>query len=427
MKKLIIILLAIAVALFLSLIIYYNAKNFNNIQDSVSQKSDRFSTESSILDRNTVSYNGWLHTDGYMIKNEKNEPIQLRGVSSHGIEWFSNVVTYENLQELKNNWKINVFRIAMYTDSNGYGYTFSPESNKETAYKIIDMLVDLDMYVIIDWHILSDNNPQTHIEEAKSFFEETSSKYSKVPNVIYEICNEPNGSDVTWNTSIKPYSETIIPIIRNNSEKSLIVVGTPDWCKDLSSPTNNPLDFPNIVYSCHFYSGSHGSDLRRKIDNCIRQNIPIFISECGLTDATGNGDVYFEEFTEWVNYLNSRNLSWIYWSFSNKKESSSILVDTYVPKESELSSTKELPQRVMDTPISEQYNISTPYNTQILEGNAKVSDKNNTTSSNSYTQNRDLSDNNSESSTNRVALSINDYLTESGKFIKNIFLSYLND
>ena len=33
------------------------------------------------------------------------------------------------------------------------------------------------MYVIIDWHILSDNNPQTYKKESIEFFNEISKKY----------------------------------------------------------------------------------------------------------------------------------------------------------------------------------------------------------------------------------------------------------
>ena len=51
----------------------------------------------------------------------------------------------------------------------------------------------------------------TYIEEAKIFFDKYSKKYKDCPNILYEICNEPNGTIVTWNDSIKPYAETIIP------------------------------------------------------------------------------------------------------------------------------------------------------------------------------------------------------------------------
>lgn len=34
------------------------------------------------------------------------------------------------------------------------------------------------MYVIIDWHILSDGNPNTYVEDAKEFFTQMALKYA---------------------------------------------------------------------------------------------------------------------------------------------------------------------------------------------------------------------------------------------------------
>lgn len=272
-----------------------------------------------------VSYNGWLSTSGTKLINEKQQEIQLAGISSHGIQWFPEVVTYDNLKYLKENWNTNVFRVAMYSE----GYVANPDKIKSTLINIVDTCIDLDMYVIIDWHILADNNPNTYSNQASLFFDEISTKYANTPNVIYEICNEPNGNDVTWDKDIKPYAEKIIPIIRKNSPKSLIIVGTPFWCQKLEAAADNPLNFNNIVYACHFYSGSHGKELKNSIDYALSKNIPIFVSECGMTDASGNGILYFNEFDSWIKFLDNRNISWIVWSFANKDESSAILKPSY--------------------------------------------------------------------------------------------------
>ena len=47
------------------------------------------------------------------------------------------------------------------------------------------------MYVIIDWHVLSDQNPNKHKNDAITFFREMAEKYKNQSNVLYEICNEP--------------------------------------------------------------------------------------------------------------------------------------------------------------------------------------------------------------------------------------------
>lgn len=277
----------------------------------------------------------WLTVDGTQLLNGKGENIQLKGVSSHGIQWYSEVVTYENLKQLKEEWNINVFRIAMYTNPKIGGYISDKDKNKEKVCKIVDMATELEMYVIIDWHTLSDNNPRTYEQESINFFDEMSKKYAENPYVIYEICNEPNGKSITWDECVKPYAEAVIPAIRKNSPKSLIIVGTPDWCKDLKPVADNPLDYNNVMYSCHFYAGSHGNNLKDSINYCLEKNVPVFISECGITDISGHGNIYQDDFVRWIDYLKQNNLSFIYWSFCSKGEESSILREDYPIKSDE--------------------------------------------------------------------------------------------
>lgn len=272
---------------------------------------------------------GWIKVNGSTLQNENGEQVQLRGISSHGIAWFSDLITYENLQYLKDEWNINVFRIAMYTDPNASGYISNPELNKQKVNDIVEMAKSLNLYVIIDWHILNDNNPQIYQSQANEFFDEMSKKYADTPNVIYEICNEPNGSDVKWDYNIKPYAEEIVKTIRANSQKSIIIVGTGNWSQNVNEAADNPINDSNVVYTCHFYAGSHGRELQEKIDYCTSKNIPVFVSECGMTDASGAGAIYEKEFRDWINYLNSKNISWLFWSLSNKDEASSIFTPQY--------------------------------------------------------------------------------------------------
>lgn len=300
-----------------------------------------------IIYNNYVSDNGWLYVDGTSIKNKRNKNFTLRGVSSHGLQWYSDVITYDNLKDLKENWNINVFRIAMYTSQNGY--ISDKENIKNKVIEIADNVIDLDMYVIIDWHILMDNNPNTHKEEAKEFFREMSTLYADTPNVIYEICNEPNGNSVTWDKSIKPYAEEIIPIIRENSPKSLIIVGTPSWCQEVNTAADDQLNFDNILYSCHFYAGTHGEELRKNVEYALSKGAPIIISEWGTTDMTGNGNIYTDKADEWIEFLNKHNISWINWSFSNKDESSAIISPSYTLQNEETELPNDFNDYITDS------------------------------------------------------------------------------
>ncbi len=317
MKKIIVGIIMIVVAGIIMLAIYCN----KDIKTEVANEEP--------VDKNSIKYTGWLKTDGNELQNEHGEKIQLKGLSSHGIQWFPEVITYDNLKELKENWHINVFRIAMYTDPNANGYIAHPEESKALVKKIVEYAKKLDLYVIIDWHILNDKNPQTYQNEAIQFFDEMSKEYSNTPNVIYEICNEPNGYNTTWDKNIKPYAEEVIKAIRKNCQKSLIIVGTPNWCTNIKAAADDPIKGPNIIYSCHFYAGTNKSELRSDIEYCLNKNIPIFVSECGITNSTGDGMIYEDSFNEWYTFLTEKGISWIFWSFCNKDESSSILKPDY--------------------------------------------------------------------------------------------------
>lgn len=312
MKKVIIVI----IFAFLSFIgLYYNSDNQIDLVKKEEVKDKK------IEKNNLVSYNGKLKISGVDLVNQYNEKVQLRGISTHGIQWYSKYANESNIKTLRDVWNANVIRIAMYTEENGYIYD---KNLKNKVEEIVNISIKLDMYVIIDWHILSDNNPNIHKEEAKLFFDEMSKKYENVENVIFEICNEPNGN-VTWNNDIKPYAEEIIKIIRNNSD-NIIIVGTGTWSQDIHEASNNPLNYNNIMYACHFYAGTHKSWLRDRIDYARNKGIAIIVSEFGVSNADGTGGVFKEETLEWLNYLNDKNISWINWSLSDKNETSALLI-----------------------------------------------------------------------------------------------------
>ena len=208
----------------------------------------------------------------------------------------------------------------MYTNENGY---IQNKNLKAKVKEIVDIAIKLDMYVIIDWHILSDNNPNIYKEEAKDFFKEMSVLYKNTQNVIFEICNEPNGN-ISWESDIKPYAEEIINIIRQNSQ-NVVIVGTGTWSQDVDKASLNPINDNNTMYALHFYAGTHKEDLRNKAQKSLYK-IPIFVSEWGVSDASGSGGVYLDEAKKWIEFMNENNLSWASWSLSNKNESSALLL-----------------------------------------------------------------------------------------------------
>lgn len=275
-------------------------------------------------DMTPLEEHGALSVNGTNIIDENGEKFQLKGVSTHGLQWYPQYVNKETFEYMRDNWKINAVRLAMYSDPN-VGYNTNLHKIVENG---VEYATDAGLYVIIDWHILSDGNPNTNKVAAINFFKEMAEKYKENNNVIYEICNEPNG-DVQWERDIKPYAQDVIKEIREMDEDAIIVVGTPTWSQDVDVVAKSPINgYENIMYTLHFYAATHKDYLRQKLNTALNTGLPIFVTEFGICDASGNGAVDIEEANKWIDYLNSNNISWMCWNLSNKNESSSILKNT---------------------------------------------------------------------------------------------------
>lgn len=272
-----------------------------------------------------VSQHGRLSVKNGQLVDKSGKGYQLRGMSTHGLTWFPEFVNESAFKTLRDDWNTNVVRLAMYVDEwgNGQCYMGNKSGSLELLEKGVDICIKLDMYVIIDWHVLNPGDPSKYTNEAKSFFETVSKRYAKYPNVIYEICNEPNGG-ASWSGNIKPYAEKIIPVIRKNAPNSVIIVGTPTWSQEIDKPLSDPLDFKNVMYAFHFYAATHAG-LRSNVENCVAQGLPVFVSEFGTCDASGGGANDFNETQKWLSYFDKQGISYCNWSICNKDETCSVL------------------------------------------------------------------------------------------------------
>ena len=266
---------------------------------------------------------GALHVSGTKLVDASGNIVQLRGVSTHGISWFPDYVNYDAFSTLKNDWGANVVRLAMYPrEYNGYLTGGNKDSLKQIIDNGVNYATQLGMYVIIDWHVLN-YAPSELTQEACEFFAEMASKYSGHDNVIYEICNEPLGAD--WNSNIKPYAETVISTIRQYDDHAVILVGTNTWSQDVDAVIGNTLDDDNVMYVAHFYAATHKDNIRNKISAALNAGVPIFVSECSICDASGNGDIDEESAKVWLDFMNSNQISFIAWSLCNKAETSALI------------------------------------------------------------------------------------------------------
>jgi endoglucanase len=105
----------------------------------------------------------------------------------------------------------------------------------------------------------------------------------------------------------------------------VILLGSGTWSQDLHLAAQSPLKGENLMYTLHFYAGTHGQELRDRINTALAAGLPVFVSEWGVSRADGGGGVYTEASETWLNFLNQKGISWCSWSLCDKNESSAAL------------------------------------------------------------------------------------------------------
>jgi hypothetical protein len=288
---------------------------------------------SSSFAQNPVAENGQLQVIGHQLCNEQGKPYQLKGMSMFGLMHYPQCITNKGFTALRDDWKSNVVRatvfVADYSNTNNYNQ--NPTFNKVLIDSIVSWSEKLGLYCIIDWHVLNPGDPNgTEYKGADAFFDEMSTKYKGKKNIIYEICNEPNGQKITWD-SIAKYSNRIMPIIRKNDPKAIILIGTPDWCKQPDLVDTSKLnDNKNVMFTFHFYAATHKA-LYSMFATQIHR-IPIFVSEWGTPAYNGNGTIdtatsslFLKTMNQHVKNNDTVSISWCNFSYADKNETASAL------------------------------------------------------------------------------------------------------
>ena len=272
--------------------------------------------------------------DGYaapIMVDQNGVPTQLRGASTHGMHWFPQYVNQNAFQTLRDDWGINMVRLVCYPrDAGSVGYLTGGDSTKQQLDTLIQNGVDyatkLGMYALVDWHVHA-YNPNEYLKEAKIFFTKYATMYKDHDNVLYEICNEPTGTN--WYSGngkdLYTYCSEVIKTIRDIDPDAIIICGTNTWSQDVDQVAAKPmkdLGYKNIMYTFHFYSATHKENLMKKVRQATKDGTPIFVTEFGVCSADGNGSYDTESADRWIALLDELNISFACWSYSNCNEKS---------------------------------------------------------------------------------------------------------
>ncbi|HEY8443723.1 MAG TPA: glycoside hydrolase family 5 protein [Clostridia bacterium] len=289
-----------------------------------------------------VSKNGRLKViadkDGVMrLANARGAFISLRGMSTYNFNRVAlpdpsqNLLNQNAFKALRKDWNCNVIRLAVYVSAMESGYNENKKLTLANIDKAVKLATKNDMYVIIDWHVLNPGDPTSSTyNTAEEFFTYVAKKYGKKKNILFEIMNEPNNSnmdDEAFWKHIKPYAQKTVNLIRKYS-KNVIIIGNPSWSQRPDICALDPVEGKNLMYSVHFYAGSHGQELRDHILAALQNKVAVFCTEWGTTiNDGGRSDrkVYKEESDVWLDFLDEHKISWCNWSLAAKTEASAAL------------------------------------------------------------------------------------------------------
>ncbi|GIH09473.1 hypothetical protein Rhe02_75400 [Rhizocola hellebori] len=269
-----------------------------------------------------VAINGQLHVCGTKLCNRFNQPIQLRGMSTHGLQWYYQCLNAASLDALANDWNADIIRISMYIQEDGY--ETDPRLFTDRVHNLIEQATARGMYALVDWHMLDPGDPNFNLARARTFFTEIANRHKDKVNVLYEVANEPNG--VSWAT-IRNYHNQIITVIRAEDPDSVILLGTRAWSSlgvsDGATETeiiNNPVSASNVMYTFHFYAASHGAEYLNALSRAADQ-IPMFVTEFGTQTFTGDGGNDFTRSQQYLDLMASKKIGWTSWNYSDDMRS----------------------------------------------------------------------------------------------------------
>lgn len=271
-----------------------------------------------ILGQTVVERYGRLQVANAHVCAEDGEQISLAGNSFFWSNWAGHYYNANTVNYLANEMGSSIVRAAMAVADDGHaldnGYLTNPGGAKAQVQTVVDAAVANGIYVIIDWHVEGDTRAWK--SNAQTFFAEMAQQYGHLPNVIYEIWNEPTHTN--W-SEIRPYAVDVVNAIRQHDPDNLIIVGTETWSQRPDDASLNPIPDNNIAYTIHFYPDDanigqfHRQTLRDNVLTAMNNGAAVFATEWGPSDGAPNphSDV-------WMDFLKEHKISHCMWSVNDK-------------------------------------------------------------------------------------------------------------
>lgn len=229
-----------------------------------------------------ASYAQKLTVKDSIIVNEQEEPVVLQGL----------MVPEVRRLDQEGKFDKEYFEEVFACGGNVIRIPIHPEPWEQDEYylwryldPIVGWAVENNKYVILDLHFIGniesgtgDEMPDIEMNPmdfSLKFWKSVAKYFKDVPNVIFEIYNEPaHIGNETWSQSAK----LLVDTIRDTGANQIIIVSGTDYSYDLSYWVKNPMKESNIVYSAHIFPNrKQGLQL---LDG-MSESIPIIVTEWG--------------------------------------------------------------------------------------------------------------------------------------------------
>ena len=286
-----------------------------------------------LFNRDNCLYNGKLHKNGIYLVNSDEVPVEIRGIGTHILNAYTNMHTTEAIKTLKY-YGINCIRISTYLEdrydsdpasgSSGTlwkGYLNDSTTIKAEIEKIVDICVDLGLYCILDWHVMSNGGGggtgDLHITEATEFFTYYAQKYANIPNVWYEFANEPFQ---TTYTDLADFVSSMRTIVKTYVNDPVMFVGVgkgggvTETYQALSA-----LGIDDVFVSLH----SYGTSYQAGFTVYRNQGIPVCTTEWGIGAESGEMTDNMVTLAKGnLEYLHTEGILSCIWKFTDQEKSS---------------------------------------------------------------------------------------------------------
>ncbi len=239
-------------------------------------------------------------------------------------------------------WNARIVRLPVHPSEWHNTFYRDPSRAGRNKYQVIENAVTMaashGMYSIIDWHVIgypptgywASSSYRTTQAEMEGFWRDMATRYRTDTRVMaYELINEPVKCRSCWQVTdadwipMRDWYEKMIDLVRAiDPDKPIIVTGL-DWGYQLWPMTNNPIRRSGLVYSAHPYPSK--SLPWEQYFGFKKATDPVIVTEMAFENAADGGTFPESQYNDaggtgvyrWeiFNYLESKGIGWIVWSF----------------------------------------------------------------------------------------------------------------